>query len=138
MGQILLIWGFPFYLIALEILFRGISGLDVSSFVGPAIATAGLSFLLPLTKPKDHKNVMSAELLLTIQELGGEVVNEKDQKLIPFVWISILCGFLTWFWASYSSASSPNEQFYFLPLHVAVGLINYCLAGFLTIVKEKV
>lgn len=138
MGQILLIWGFPFYLIVLEMLFRGVSGLDVSNFIGPAIATAGLSFLLPLTKPKDYSDLVSDELRVAVQETGGEIVNIKDQRLIPFVWIAILCGFLIWFWASIVSSITPNEQFYFLPLHVAVGLINYCVAAILTIVKEKV
>jgi hypothetical protein len=138
MGQILLIWGFPFYLIVLEILFKGVSGLDVSNFIGPAIATAGLSFLLPLTKPKEFTNLVSEDLFKAVQENGGEIVNIKDQRLIPFIWISILCGFLTWFWASYVSSSTPAAQFHFLPLHIAIGLINYSLAAIFTIAKEKV
>ncbi|TQP18278.1 hypothetical protein FLL94_19550 [Vibrio cholerae] len=138
MGQILLIWGFPFYLIALEMLFRGVSGLDVSNFIGPAISTAGLSFLLPLTKPKEYYDLVSEDLLKAVKEKGGEIVNVKDQKLIPFIWIAILCGFLTWFWSSYVSSNSPKEQFHFLPLGVAVGLINYSVAAIFTIAKENV
>jgi hypothetical protein len=138
MGQVLLIWGFPFYLIVLEMLFRGVSGLDVSNFIGPAIATAGLSFLLPLTKPKDYSGLVSTELKDAVHQVGGEIVNVNDQRLIPFVWIAILCGFLTWFWASSVSSSAPTAQFGFMPLHVAVGLINYCIAALFTIVKERV
>lgn len=138
MGQIILTWGFPFYLIILEIIFKGISGLDVSSFIGPAIATAGLSFLLPLTKPKDHAGIFSEEVIAEIESGGGEIVNIKDQRLIPFIWISILCGFLIWFWASLVSSLSPDQTFYFMPLHVAIGLINYCLAAALTLMKENV
>lgn len=137
MGQILLIWGFPFYLIVLEMLFRGVSGLDVSSFIGPAIATAGLSFLLPLTKPKEYTNLISEDLLKAVKENGGEVVNVNDQKLIPFVWIAILCGFITWFSASFVSSSIPNEKIYLVPVHFVVGLINYCIAAILTIAKER-
>ena len=137
MGQTILIWGFPFYLIALEMIFKGISGLDVSSFIGPAIATAGLSFMLPLTKPKGHSLLFSNEVLETIKNNGAEIVNIKDQKLIPFIWISILCGFIIWFWTSSLSSGKPDSMFYFVPLHLAVGLINYCIAAMLTVMKER-
>jgi len=138
MGQIILMWGFPFYLIILEFLFRSVSGLDVSSFIGPAIATAGLSFLLPLTKPKLHTELFSANLLEEVLGSGGEIVNIKDQRLIPFIWISILCGFLIWFWSSFVSSTSSNAMFYFIPLHIAIGLINYIIAAAFTLAKERV
>ena len=137
MGQAILIWGFPFYLIFLEMIFKGISGLDVSSFIGPAIATAGLSFMLPLTKPKDHSQLFTIDVLEAIKNNGGEIVNLADQKLIPFIWIFILCGFLIWFWTSSVSSGRPNSMFYFVPLHLAIGLINYCIAEMLTIMKER-
>jgi len=50
MAYYILIYGFPFYLIAFEALLRNLFQLDVIGFVGPTIASAGLSFLLPLTK----------------------------------------------------------------------------------------
>jgi len=137
MGQTLLVWAFPFYLIALEMLFRGVSGLDVSKFIGPAIATAGLSSLLPMTKPKENLDKISLEIRKVVESNGGRIVNNKDQKLLPFVWLSILFGFLIWFWASYISEKSPNSTFWFMPKHFAIGLINYLTAAVIAILKER-
>ena len=127
MGQIILIWGFPFYLIVLEMLFRGISGLDTGAFVGPAIATAGLSFLLPLTKPKTLQESLHGRTLALVEANGGTVVNTNDQKLLPFIWLSILIGFLVWFWSSHVALTSLNTSILFIPEHIAIGFINYLL-----------
>ncbi|MCB1851572.1 MAG: hypothetical protein KDI83_12485 [Gammaproteobacteria bacterium] len=137
MGQIILNWGFPFYLIVLELIFRGVSGLDTSSFIGPAIATAGLSFLLPLTKPKEIGNALHGRTLAVVQANGGVVVNSNDQNLLPFVWLSILIGFLVWFWSSHIALSTPQKTFLFVPAHVAIGFINYLLAAILSAIKGR-
>lgn len=140
MGQIILIWGFPFYLIVLELLFRGVSGHDTSAFVGPAIAAAGLSFLLPLTQPKTK--TLSDSLHGRAQELieanGGVVVNVGDLRLLPFVWIAILIGFLVWFWSSQISLTATSETFLLIPSHIAVGGINYLMAAILSAIKGRV
>lgn len=135
MGQIILNWGFPFYLIVLEMLFRGVSGIDTSTFIGPAIATAGLSFLLPLTTPKTIQESLHNRTLALIEANGGTVVNTNDQKLIPFIWLSILIGFLIWFWSSHVALTSPNASLLFVPQHVAIGFINYFLAAVLSALK---
>ncbi|MCO7205322.1 hypothetical protein [Pseudoalteromonas sp. CnMc7-37] len=137
MGQIILNWGFPFYLILLEVLFRSVTGFDTSSFVGPAIATAGLSFMLPLTKAKELESSLHGRTLAVVNSNGGVIVNLKDQALIPFVWLSILLGFMVWFWASNTSLKSPTDTFLFFPTHVAIGLINYVVAAVLSAVKGR-
>lgn len=137
MGQLILNWGFPFYLIVLEVLFRGVTGLDTSSFIGPAIATAGLSFLLPLTKPKSLSDSLHGRTLALVQSNGGVVVNSNDQSLLPFVWLSILIGFLIWFWSSNLALTKPTNAILFLPTHVAVGFINYLMAAILSAIKGR-
>ncbi|MDX7648070.1 hypothetical protein [Aeromonas caviae] len=138
MGQIILNWGFPFYLIVLEVLFRGATGLNTSAFIGPAIATAGLSFLLPLTKPKELSEALHGRTLALVESNGGVVVNSNDQNLIPFIWLSILLGFLVWFWASHVASTAPTNEFWFLPEHVAIGFINYLMAAILSAVKGRI
>lgn len=138
MGHIVLIWGFPFYLIVLEAIFRTISGLDVSSFVGPAIATAGLSFMLPLTRPKTISASVPSELLKVVEESGGVIIDRNDYKFIPFVWIAILGGFLIWFWASITAAESPHAMLLFIPVSVSIGFVNYLVAGMLAMIKQGI
>ena len=47
-----LVYFFPLILIAFEWGLRTILKIDSSGFTGPALAAAGLTFLMPLIKPK--------------------------------------------------------------------------------------
>ncbi|HCH4139903.1 TPA: hypothetical protein NKV59_003375 [Vibrio parahaemolyticus] len=135
MGQVILNWGFPFYLIVLEVIFRSATGIDASSFIGPAIATAGISFLLPLTKAKPYSEQIHGRTLALINSNGGVVLNQRDQRFIPFVWLALLVGFLVWFWASNVALTKPHDVVWFVPTHVAIGFINYFAAAVLSAIK---
>lgn len=138
----LLVWGFPFYLILVEALFRAGTGTDTKSFIGSAIAAAGLSFLLPLTKPKDVAASVEPEIAAKIKAAGGTIFSHRDQQLIPLVWIFILAGFLVWFAAAREAQVRPSKNFIDWPLvvptHFAIGFFNYLIAAILTGVKSKV
>jgi len=47
-----LIYGFPLLLLLFEWGLRSLLAVDSWGFTGPTLAAAGLSFLVPLTKPK--------------------------------------------------------------------------------------
>ncbi|MCW5213288.1 hypothetical protein VU04_10315 [Desulfobulbus sp. TB] len=113
--------------------------MNTSQFIGSAIATAGLSFLLPLTRPKELSDRFSDEVIEAIKEKNGTLVNNSDQRLIPFIWLLILLGFLVWFWTSHISQINPNDTFLgFVPTHMAVGFINYFFAAICSAIKHKV
>lgn len=134
-GQIILNWGFPFYLIVLEMLYRGVSGQNISSFVGPTIATTGLSFLLPLTQPKKCEESLHSTTVEVVEKNGGIVVNRQDQRLLPFIWLSIFIGLLIWFWASHTASTAEEETIWFIPKHIGIGFVNYILAAILSAIK---
>ena len=138
MGQNILTWGFPFYLVILEMIFRAVSGLDTTIFIGSAIATAGLSFMIPLTRPKNAYDLVDDSIAKLILESGADVVSSRDQQLIPLIWISILVGFLIWFFASHIALTEPTSKIFFMPKHMAIGLINYLLAAIFTAIKRKI
>ena len=137
MGQILLIWGFPFYLILVEAGFRSITSIDVTSFVGPAIATAGLSLLLPLVFPKDVMHLFSEHMTRKLKENNVIVINRKDQNLIYVVWVAVAFGFLVWLYSSYTALIFPKESIgiigmVVIPKHMAIGSVNYdCGSNFI-------
>lgn len=148
--HILLEWGFPFYLVCIEALFRSASEIDTSGFIGPAIAIAGLSFLLPLTRPKripeetinsDYYREFQASIRNNVISVG--LTNSNDEIVVKIAWISILFGFLFWLWSSSISLSNPTDTLNIIgilkvPFHVAIGSINYILAAFLTGWKSRV
>lgn len=138
MGYNLLIWGFPFYLIVVEVIFRSVSGLDTTSFIGASIATAGLSFMLPLTKPKGFRRFISPQAANVAEEKRVIVLSRADLSFIPWVWICIFLGFIIWIAAAYAGQNEPKTIIFFMPLHTAIGFSNYLLAAVLTGIKAQV
>ena len=136
MTHTLLIWAFPGYLIIIEMIFRGISGLDTTGFIGPAIATAGLSFLLPLTKNKDASDIVSKVTADSVANLGGVIVSRKDLVFVPIVWLLILFGLLIWFGSCYYSLKTPKVYFISIPMHIVLGAINYITAAICSGIKK--
>jgi len=95
----LIIFGFPFLLIAFESLFRGLMHADTLNFMGPAIASSGLSILASNIKPKpvtlsDHKIVEA----LKNSDIKVMVRHPKDELIIAISWLVLLIGMGVWFW----------------------------------------
>lgn len=130
-------WGFPFYLIVIEVIVRGILHHDATDFIGPAIATTGLSFLIALTRPKDKTSALDASTAELVKAAGGRIVSAKDAVLIPIVWILILVGFIVWFAACESSASKPSAGLWNVPAHIWIGFINYFTAAVCSAIKAN-
>jgi hypothetical protein len=123
-----LIWGFPFYLIVLEIIFRASFHQDSTAFIGPTIATAGLSSLIPLTKPKEQFIRLSSATRDALERLNIVPISEFDLGFTAFVWVVILGALLVWFWSCNASLSQPTELVCKVPKQIAIGLINYLAA----------
>ncbi|MGN2254304.1 hypothetical protein ACFWZ4_13070 [Frateuria sp. GZRe12] len=126
----ILSYGFPLLLIAFEWGLRRVLQIDSSGFIGPTLAAAALSFLVPLTRPK----------ITTISQDGStfQLLNERDQQLIPVVWLTVLAGLFAWAASCYFSIKLNSETFYLLPVHVAIGLAIYFISVVLVAIKEAV
>lgn len=133
----ILIWLFPFYLITLEVIFRFLFDSAATEFIGPAIATAGIGFLLPLTKPREAADLLSTRTANALTARGGVVVHKGDQQLIPIVWIFVLIGFLVWFGSCYSAQKRTSQSFLGIPEHICVGSANYIIAAVLAGLKSR-
>jgi hypothetical protein len=131
----LLHWGFPLYLIVVEMIFRAYSHEDTMGFIGPTIATAGLSALMPLTKAKPPSTPLSPSTLQALQSRGLMPVSAADQNLVVVVWLTIISSFFVWFWSCYVSLKEPGAVFLFVPKHITIGLINYFTAVILSALK---
>lgn len=139
MTHTILTWCFPLYLIIVEMGFRAISGLDTTSFIGPAIATAGLCFLMPLTRPKDVNSILNSDVLAVVTSNGGIVVSKNDLRFVPLVWLLVLFGFIAWLGSCYYSIKYPDERVASLiPTQMAIGAINYIVAAICTSIKQGI
>lgn len=137
MGYNFLIYGFPIYFILFEMIFRGVSGVDTTGFIGPTLAAAGLSFLLPLTKPKRFDVPSSiAEIIDGIEDV--QIISKKDERLIGFILIFIVLGFAVWAWSCSVSLKSPQDKLWIIRKQVGIGSINYIMGVVFSLLKERV
>lgn len=127
-------YGFPIYLICFELLFRSISTIDTSSFIGPALASSGLSLFISVLKPKEVR------LESNIQPLpeGVQVYYQKDQKLILASIICLLIGLMMWYWTCIFSLTKANHTLWIFPTHLVMGFGVYLIGIILSSIKETV
>nr|WP_256833682.1 hypothetical protein [Pseudomonas oleovorans] len=126
-----IIYGFPLILVAFESGLKFLMQYDNTSFAGPALSAAALSFLLPLTKPKI--------LEIKIPEHPNAIVTTiGDRKLVGFVWILVFLYLFAWASVCYLSVQSPTLKIWLLDLAFVIGLTTYLISLILTFAKEKV
>lgn len=126
----ILIYGFPLLLIVFEWGLRNVMQIDSSGFIGPTLAAAALSFLVPLAKPK--------QIDLTQRGRKHVLVNARDQQLIPLVWLVILAGLFAWSASCYFSVKGEVLSIHSVPIHIAIGLGVYFTSLILVAVKEAI
>lgn len=124
-----LIYGFPLTLLGFEWGLRTMLSVDASGFTGPTLAAAGLSFLMPLVKPKQRK-------------LNGHedyvAISKTEIAFIPFLWLFVLLFLFSWSWSCYVSLKLPLDTTMGFPSHLAIGGSVYTISLILTAIKEKV
>ena len=126
-----LVWAFPVYLIIVEMIFRtAFHQQDTTGFIGPAIATAGLTSLISLTRLKKPDVQLSDDTKKILEKHKLIPVNAGDIALVTVVWMSVLVGFLVWLWSCTSSLEEPTAKWLFVPKHIGIGAINYFVAIF--------
>ena len=125
----LLSYFFPIMLIPFEWGLKIILQEDSTSFFGPTIAAAGLSFMIQLTKPKQLGDLNN----------GSIIISKADNRFVPVLWIIILASLFAWAASCYFSIKSPNYVILNgIPCHFAIGGLVYSPSIVLTFIKERV
>ena len=100
---------------------------EATSFFGPTIAAAGLSFLIPLTEPK-------------VLSVNGNIMTTSvnDNRLIGLLWILILISLFAWAASCYYSLKRPADLVFDLcPYHLLIGGSVYLLSIVMSYVKRR-
>ncbi|HCH2593676.1 TPA: hypothetical protein RUZ08_003489 [Vibrio cholerae] len=126
----IIVFGFPMILVTFEWLLRSIASVDTFGFVGPTLAAAAISFVVPLTKLKEE--VLEADGKEWIK------VSKNDSRFVYFVWLVLLIGLLSWFWVCTLSINASGQSIADFPTHVVVGATMYVVSIGLCAIKEVV
>lgn len=126
-----LIYGFPLVLLIFERGLRTILHVDSMCFTGPTLAAAGLSFLVPLTKPK--------QTAVAVEDYGKvTIMTGFETQFIVFVWLLVLGYLFCWSWSCYESLKCPNHQIFGMVSHLFIGICAYAGSLIMTFIKEKI
>jgi hypothetical protein len=124
----MLIYGFPLTLLAFEWGLRTVLNVDTAGFTGPTLAAAGLSFLMPLVKPK-------------LIDIPGQsktyAISKRDVNFIPVLWIFVFIFLFSWCLSCYVSLKFPSDKTCGFSSHLVIGGALYALSLILTAIKEK-
>jgi hypothetical protein len=128
--HIVLIYTFPVVLVLFEWGLRNAISVDTSGFTGPALAAAALSFLMPLTKPKEASDTgfRGRDVLIT---------SRMDSHFVAFTWLLILAFLFAWGVACYLSIRTPDSKLLGFPSHLTIGSGLYFVSLVMTAFKEK-
>lgn len=127
-GERLFVYFFPAFLIALEWFMRSAFALDTELFVGPILASVGLSFLIPLTIPKKsdpHK--LSKEAQEELERLHLTFIPKRERIFMQLCWLLMLIFIISWVSALYLS-TIPGQYWWRFPISYYPGIFN-CFAG---------
>lgn len=120
---------FPLILLLFEWGLRAALKVDTSSFFGPTLAAAALSFLIPLTKPVEYQGGWAGRRVL--------MTSRFDASFVSLTWVLILLGLFAWASACYFSLTTPTSLALGFPTHTTIGGIAYVISLVMTSLKEK-
>lgn len=128
----ILIYGFPLVLLAFEWGLRTLLQVESWGFTGPTLAAAGLSFLVPLTRPK--------ELNIPLNNAPNAVAISKGDRdiFVPLAFLLVFVFMFAWCWSCYISIKKPNAELFGMSTHLVIGSIVYLISVVMTFVKEKI
>lgn len=125
-----LTYGFPLVLLLFEWGLRAGLKVDASGFIGPTLAAAALSFLIPLTRPAEQR-------FGTIQSRRVIVTSRFDSNFVAFTWLLVLLCLFAWAAACYFSLVTPTEKTLWFSTHVTIGGAAYIVSLVMTSFKER-
>lgn len=134
--------GFPIYLIAFEFMLRNLFKVEISSFIGPSLASSGMGFLLECIKPKKITPPNDiADLLKALPE-GYIFRDTRDERRVILSWVYIVICSAVWVYiCSISISPKPQDGSNIYSsnylLTIGLGTLNYVIGTTLLFAKES-
>ena len=121
---VILIYGFPFILVLIEWAIRTFAKVDSSLFMGPALSVSGISYLVPLLRPKIAKGTFGFR-------------SKLDEQLIPFTFIVIILSMFAWSVGCVWALDENERTYYGFRGSLLIGGFTYLISLILAFIKEE-
>jgi hypothetical protein len=132
-GNTVLELAFPLILLLFEWGLKRVLAVDTREFIGPTLAATGLSFLVPLTKPKKSYVAVDVGKFATVRA-------KWDEDFIPITLLFIFLFFFVWLASCYVSLKYPYLavvfRSYSMSLQIVLGALAYFISLVMTGIKK--
>lgn len=120
---------------------RNLFNVEISSFIGPSLASSGLGFLLECIKPKKAVPNQDLSYMLNALPEGYVFRDTRDERRVTLSWVYILiCSALWVYICSISILPSSEETSTTYPSNywttIALGTLNYIIGITMLFSKE--
>jgi hypothetical protein len=129
-----LAYGFAFFLLLLEWVFRKLANLNSHEFIGPTLAAAGVGFLVPLISPKTVVPTLPEEAKKQLD--GYYIIPKKQQRLVEITLLFLFLLIASWVYDLYLVCKPTSGLLGISP--ISLGLVTYLAAVVLAEIKESV
>lgn len=126
-----LTYGFPLLLLLFEWGLRSLLAADASTYMGPTLAAAGLSFMAGLTRPKELAVVIPGKV-------NASVTSSADRNFVGVVWLVLLLALFAWSAACFFALKDPLVTTFGITNHRLIGVATYVVSLIMVAIKEKV
>lgn len=134
----ILLYGFPVFIILLEILLRSAYSIDSKGLVGPALAATAIGLLLPLTSQKRRDLQLPHAITEKLKGRGIMIIPKTEKTLIEAVWLILFVFVLAWAYAVYLSCRQVAGGRFGLTWCQMIGIVTYIIGVVLTEIREVV
>lgn len=139
------LWVLPLLLVAFEALMRTATSVDVSDFIGPALAGASTTMIAPLTKAPTGEYVSeTGETLLTMRKFDENFSHGCILLMILFILLWMGSMFIAASHAAAAGSAANTGQafvapysFFGFPAHTFVGYAVYAFCIFVLVWRER-
>lgn len=139
-----LIYGFPVFLILIEIMVRAMMSVNTQDFVGPTLVAASLSLLFPLTSPERAPTEAFQELADAFPGMTVSIHDDSDDTFIGLIWLMMIGGIMAWVWVCMDSMRDAGREgvvdtwINTVPNHIVVGVSAYCISATITVIRSNI
>ena len=134
----LLAYAFPFFLLGLEAIIRAAMAVDVSYFIGPALASGAAGLCVPLLSPRDRSSILPADLQEALKAANVTAIGKRERilsDLAPFLLFGCIG---LWAWTVVLAERKDPVLVVGMQRSFFIGLCTYLAAAIAVEVKEQI
>jgi hypothetical protein len=109
---------------------------ELTSFAGPALASASAGLVIPLTAPKQPSAALSDSARRELENFHVTIRSNRDEVYRGVAVLLLLLSIAAWVWSLVLAETKDTLTWFGLPRSLMVGVVCYVIAMIASEIKE--